>query len=241
MNKHISEQFDADLESARSQLMEMGGLVERQVREACAAVLDQREELAQGVRDAEPTVNRFEVNLDDHCVQTIALRQPTASDLRMMISVLKTSTDLERMGDEANRIAKMALALSGAEYPEDRYADVRILADRVIDMVSAALDSFARMDAAVARSVIRADKAVDDGYRQVLKRLVGDMQSRAEAVERSLNILWVARALERIGDHAKNISEYALYLVHGEDVRHSRNSGVLDDEAATASAAPRTD
>ena len=222
MNKHISEQFDEELQTARTLLMEMGGLVEQQIQNACSSLIGQDEERARRVMHLEERVNQLELELDDQCIQIIARRQPAASDLRMMISVLRASTDLERIGDESERIAKMALAVSHLEYPTDQYADVRAMNERVAIMVSGALDAFARTDVEAAEAVIRADEEVDDAYRDILKRLVADMQEQPDAIELSLNITWAARALERIGDHAKNIAEYVVYLVRGEDVRHNK-------------------
>lgn len=222
MNKHISEQFDEELQITRNLLMEMGGLVEQQIHNACASLIGQDEERARRVMELEKRVNQLELELDDQCIQIIARRQPAASDLRMMISVLRASTDLERIGDESERIAKMALAVSHLEYPRDHYADVRAMNEQVTIMVSGALDAFARTDVAAAEAIIQADKEVDNAYRDILKRLIADMQQQPAAIELSLNITWAARALERIGDHAKNIAEYVVYLVRGEDVRHTK-------------------
>ena len=223
MNRHISEQYDEELQTARTLLMEMGGLVEQQIQDACASLIQQDSSRAHDVVELEKRVNQLEKALDDQCIQIIARRQPAASDLRMMIAVLRATTDLERIGDESERIAKMALAVSHLEYPGDHYADVRAMNERVSSMVSNCLDAFARTDAKSAERVILADEEVDDAYQDILKRLMADMQKQPEAVELSLNIIWVARALERIGDHAKNIAGYVVYLVRGEDVRHNHN------------------
>lgn len=218
---HISEQFDTELEQARSLLMEMGGIVEQQLRNACQALTTHDTELADTVRQADDQVNQLEIDLDELCVQIIALRQPAATDLRTLISIMKASTDLERVGDEAERIAAMAIAVAQFEYPADQYNDIRNLGTKAATMVSSALDVFARVDADEAINVIKADTEIDVGYEAVVRDRAKEMTRQPEQIERALHVIWAARALERIGDHAKNISEYVVFLAHGEDVRHS--------------------
>lgn len=221
MNKHISEQYDAELDGVKAQLMEMGGLVEQQLAHAGQALVHHDIELAQQVRAADDRVNRMEVELDEHCVQIIARRQPTASDLRMLISIMRAITDLERIGDEADRIAKMAKGMDREEVPADQYRDFRDLLALVTKQLGASLDAFARLDAPKAVSVITGDEVVDDGYKAIVSKLTGQMGENPETINRSMNTIWAARALERIGDHAKNLGEYVLYQVNGEDVRHA--------------------
>lgn len=220
MNPHISEQFDLELAQVRDRFMEMGGLVEALVRDAATALVNHNAELATQVRERDARVNRLEVEIDDLCVHTIARRQPAALDLRTLISMMKASTDLERIGDEAGRIAKMAQALAVLEYPADQYADFRTLAELAETNVARSLDAFARQDVEGALAVIASDEAIDAGYNAILRDRSTRMRTAGDDIDRAMNVIWAARALERIGDHAKNISEYLVFLVKGEDVRH---------------------
>jgi len=217
---HISEQFDAELEQARNLLMEMGGTVEQQLRNACQALTTHDTELVQTVRDAEDRVNQLEIDLDELCLQIMALRQPAATDLRTLIGLMKASTDLERIGDEAERIAKMAQAVSHLPFPDDQYNDIRVMGANTSAMLSKALDVFARVDADQALAVIASDERVDADYNAIVRQRGQEMSEHPDQIERALNVIWAARALERIGDHAKNISEYVVFLAKGEDVRH---------------------
>jgi phosphate transport system protein len=229
MNRHISEQYDTELDSARALLLEMGGLVEQQLQQACLSLYNHDIEAADAVRAGDATINQHEVDIDDLCTQIIARRQPAATDLRTLISVMKASTDLERIGDEAERIAKMAKKVANLEQPADRYSDIRDMAAKVHSMLADALDAFARLSAESAVQVIEADEAVDDAYDDIVKEVGAAMKSRPETIEQFLTILWVARALERCGDHAKNLSEYVVYLVKGTDVRHADASAAVSD------------
>lgn len=229
MNRHISEQYDAELDSARSLLLEMGGLVEQQLQHACQSLYNHDAKLAEQVRDREDRVNRHEVDLDDLCVQIIARRQPAATDLRTLISLMNASTDLERVGDEADRIAKLVLRIADMELPADHYADVRTMAERAQGMLAMALDAFARQNAENAVGVIEADEDVDDAYDRIVRRMGKVMKNHPERFEQTLTVLWVARALERCGDHAKNLAEYIVYLVKGQDVRHADAAAAVTD------------
>ncbi|MFU8816054.1 MAG: phosphate signaling complex protein PhoU [Pseudomonadales bacterium] len=220
-NPHISEQYDAELAAARNLLMEMGGLVEQQLHDAAQALINQDEQLATKVRTGDVEVNRLEVEIDERCIHIIARRQPAASDLRTLVSIMKASTDLERIGDEAGRIAKMAQALSQLEYPGDQYADFRVLSARAEEIVANSLDAFARLDPDGAMQVIESDEHIDQGYNALVRDRSSNMRADATSIDRDMNVIWAARALERIGDHAKNISEYVVYLVKGQDVRHA--------------------
>lgn len=221
MAKHISEQYDLELLQIRERLMEMGGLVESQVSNACTALVTHDLGMAEEVRDVEASLNQLEVELDDLCVSIIAKRQPTARDLRTVVSVMKVITDLERIGDEADRIARMALDLANSEIPSHQYADFRNLQTNAVKTLKRALDAFARLDIEIALRVIEDDKLIDDGYEHILRRCSEQMQNNPSEVERLLRVMWAARAVERIGDHAKNIGEYVIYLVKGQDVRHT--------------------
>ncbi len=221
MNKHISEEYDAELDNARNLLMEMGGTVEQQVRNACKAFVTHDVELATEVSQADDRINQLELELDELCINIIARRQPAATDLRTLISIMNASTDLERIGDEADRIAKMARATSHLEYPADQYSDIRDIATQVSKILADALDAFARLDSDSALAVIESDEAIDHAYRNIVRSRGMSMREQPNDLERALNILWSARALERIGDHSKNIGEYVVYLVKGRDVRHA--------------------
>lgn len=220
-NPHISEQYDAELDAVRNLLMEMGGLVEQQLHDAAKALIDHDHELAASVRNNDSRVNQLEVDIDERCIHIIARRQPAARDLRTLISIMKASTDLERIGDEAGRVAKMAQALSGMEYPADQYNDFRRVAALAEEIVANSLDAFARLDPEGAIRAIESDEQIDEGYNAILRERGSNMRQDAAGIDRAMNVIWAARSLERIGDHAKNISEYVVYLVKGMDVRHS--------------------
>ena len=230
MTKHISEQYDIELTQIRELLMEMGGMVEQQVIRACQSLTTHDMSLAEQVRDDENRLNQMEVELDDHCVSIIAKRQPTAGDLRIVVSVMKTITDLERIGDEADRIAKMALSIANSEIPGDQYADFRGMADKVSKSLNRSLDAFARLDVESALRVIEMDEEVDRAYNHLVRRCISAMRDEPEQIENSISLIWAARALERVGDHAKNMSEYVIYQVKGLDVRHSPNSELDTDD-----------
>jgi phosphate transport system protein len=226
MARHISEQYDIELSQIRELLMEMGGLVEQQVTRACQALTTHDMSLAEQVRDDEARLNQMEVELDDHCVSIIAKRQPTAGDLRIVVSVMKAITDLERVGDEADRIAEMALSIANSEMPVDQYADFRDMSEKAAKSLNRTLDAFARLDVESALRVIEADTEIDLAYNQLVRRCIEAMRDQPEQIANSISLIWAARALERIGDHAKNISEYVIYQVKGLDVRHSPNTEI---------------
>ena len=221
MNKHISQQYDQELELARRKLLEMGGLVEDQVRVACEAFVSHDPVLAQRVRDGDEQINQMEIALDGMVTQIIARRQPTAGDLRLLMAILKAGTDLERIGDESKRIAKMALDLADQALPTNQYSEIRHLSREVRRILNDTLDAFARTDEAAARRVIGMDKEIDQEYEGVIRQAMTYMMEDPHTIRRVLNSVWTARALERIGDHAKNISEYVVYIAIGTDVRHS--------------------
>jgi len=212
MSKHISEKYDEELAAVQEALMEMGGLVEQQLNDACEGLITHDRHLSNKVREVEKRVNQLEVDLDDQCVSIIALRQPAARDLRVITSIMKAVTDLERIGDEADRIAKMALGVADLPIPAN-HTDI-------VPMLTGALDAFARRDTTLAVKVIADDEKVDEGYAALVRKNMTEMRKNPEDVEHAMNLMWAARALERIGDHAKNICEYVVYQVEGEDVRH---------------------
>lgn len=220
MREHISGQYDAELDGVRDRVMEMGGAVEMLLKEAGDALLGLDGDLAESAiaRDAE--VNRFEVLIDEECNRIIARRQPTASDLRLVMSIVKTIPDLERIGDEGQRIAKMALEMSGMEHPKAPVPELREMIRACRENLRDALDAFARVAVEDAVEVIARDKQIDAAYKTVLARLVPLMEEDASQVRPLLNLIWCARSLERIGDHAKNVCEYVVFLGRGQDVRH---------------------
>lgn len=219
-SQHISQQFNAELEDIRSHMLAMGGLVEKQVNDAIIALIEADSELAQKVREIDDQTNEMERHIDEECVRILARRQPAATDLRLIISISKCVIDLERIGDEASKIAKRAIQLCEEGEAPRGYVEVRHIGGQVQKMVQQALDAFARFDAGLALSVAEYDDVVDREYKTALRELVTYMMEDPRAISRVLNVIWVLRSLERVGDHARNIAEMVIYLVHGKNVRH---------------------
>ena len=220
-HEHISRQFDAELEAIRANVLQMGGLVESQIKSAIESLLTGDVALMSRVIEDDHRVNAMEVKIDEACSHVIARRQPTAGDLRLIMTVVKTITDLERIGDEAEKIARMAKLLSqkhGLALP--RYHEISHAAEIAVDMLRKSLDAFARLDVAMAAQVVRQDDQVDEEFRAIMRYLITFMMEDPRTISTSLEILFVAKAIERIGDHAKNMSEYVIYMVKGRDVRH---------------------
>lgn len=218
---HISQQFDEEMENLRHKVLKMGGLVEKQISDALTALQATDAGGAEKVIRKDHKVNALEVSIDEACTKILARRQPAATDLRMVIAVIKTITDLERIGDEAEKIAKMALHLAEDDTKfSNRYAGFHHIGDQVLTMVQDVLDAFARLDVDAAVQVVRDDEEVDIEYQDLIRALSTFMMEDPRTISEVLDILWAARALERIGDHAKNIGEYVIYLVKGKDVRH---------------------
>jgi len=220
LSHHILSRFNADLEGVRSGVMQMGGLVEQQLQDGIKALYSGDGRLGEEVARLDHRVNAMEVAIDEDCSRILATRGPTASDLRLIVAIIKTITDLERIGDEAEKLGSIASRLATLDRPTDRYREIKHIGDLVADMVHGALDAFARMDTDAALAVARQDRIVDEEYEALQRQCITFMMEDPRAIRRALDILWVARALERIGDHAKNISEYVIYLVKGKDVRH---------------------
>ena len=218
--QHSSSQFNEALESIRNHLMELGGLAEKQVAAALAALLHADSALAEKVLTTEDRVDDLEIQIDEECARVLALRQPAASDLRLIIAVSKAVSDLERIGDESAKIAAMALQLAEDGESPRGYVEVRHIGNHVRNMLRDALDAFARFDADKAVEVAAEDSEVDLEYRSAMRALVTFMMEDPRAISRVLNIIWSLRALERIGDHARNIGEQVIFLVKGTDVRH---------------------
>ncbi|GAB3109979.1 phosphate signaling complex protein PhoU [Pseudomaricurvus hydrocarbonicus] len=220
LDQHISRQFNADLEELKTQLLEMGGLVEQQTINAVKAITTPDSDLAERVLVTEEEVDARELKLDENCTLVLARRQPAASDLRMVLSVARITRDLERMGDEAHKVAKMAIHLNEHGEAPRGYVELRHIGTIVHQMVISALDAFARFDVDLAISVAQEDKKVDQEYKSAMRELATYMMEDPRSISRVLNIIWALRALERIGDHAANIAEHVIYLVKGLDVRH---------------------
>jgi len=219
-NQHISGQFNSDLEAIRSQMMEMGGLVERQVSMAIDAITSGDTTPADEIIRREDEVDEMEVEIDRECTQILVRRQPAASDLRMVLAVSRVVRDLERIGDEATKIAVHALEVGGNTNGYSQQS-IRYMGAEVCKMIAGALDAFARCDINGALDVVRNDKLVDQQYSAALRELITYMMEDPRSISRAINILWILRAIERIGDHARNISEQVIYVVSGADVRHS--------------------
>jgi phosphate transport system protein len=222
MGEHTYKQFDTELESVRAKVLKMGGLVEEQISHAIDALVNDDMHLADEVRANDHAVNALEVEIDEDCAQIIARRQPTASDLRMVMMIVKTITDLERIGDEAAKIARMAKLIHDAERMTlPRFSEVKYMSGMVLDMLRKALDGFARLDASKAAEIARQDNLVDEEFRLNLRHLITYMMEDPRTISVFIDILFVTKAIERMGDHAKNMSEYVVYMVKGKDVRHT--------------------
>lgn len=214
---HISRQFDSELEDIRNKVLSMGGLVEEQVELAIKAMVEGDKEAAQKVIEGDYKVNAFEVAIDEESVQIIAKRQPAAGDLRLVIAVIKTITDLERIGDEAERIGRMSMDLKNLSLPITAWDH---MGQRVLKMLHDVLDAFARMDAEAAMRIWAEDQKVDKEYEGIMRQLMTYMMEDSRSIPKILEVIWATRALERIGDRVSNICEYVIYLVKGKDVRH---------------------
>ena len=221
LGQHISRRFDEDLERVRSRVLQMGGFVEQQLQSAITALVEADSLLGERIAHEDHMVNQMEVSIDEDCSRILATRGPAASDLRLIVAILKTITDLERIGDEAEKIASIAARLADMERPADRYREIKHLGHLAQRMVHEALDALARLDADAALRVCRTDRVIDQEYDALQRQCITFMMEDPRAIRRALDVMWVARALERIGDHAKNICEYVVYLVHGKDIRHT--------------------
>lgn len=221
-DKHLSTQFDSELTGVSSKVMEMGGLVEAQIKLAIQALSQFSVEAAKQVSEAESRVNAMEVEIDRELSSIIARRQPTARDLRLLIAISKTTANLERAGDEADKIARMVKSIlhsgSARALPS---SDLRLAADLASNQLRKALDSFARLDTAVAVGILKEDDLIDKEFDGFVRKLITYMMEDPRTISASLDLLFVAKAIERIGDHAKNIAEVVIYIVKGTDVRHT--------------------
>jgi phosphate transport system protein len=225
LSHHISRRFNEELERLRTKVLAMGGFVEQQLGKAITSLIEGDSTLGQSIAIDDLKVNGMEISIDEECSRILATRSPAAGDLRLIVAVIKTITDLERIGDEGEKIGYIASRLATMERPADKYREVKHLGRIVSEMVHEALDSFARMDADAALRVARQDRVVDEEYEAIHRQCITFMMEDPRTIRRALDVMWVVRSLERIGDHAKNICEYVIYMVHGKDVRHTS----LDD------------
>jgi phosphate transport system protein len=220
IDQHISRKYNEELEEIRNKVMTMGGIVEKQCRTALDALIEGNSAAAQTVATSDYHVNKLEVAIDAECTDILARRQPAASDLRMILTVIKTITDLERIGDEAEKIGRFALSLANDHQPQSYYDDLQHLGQAVISMLHDSLDAFARMDVDEAIAIASRDPEIDKEFDALGRLLITHMMEDPREIKNVLNLNWCARSLERIGDHASNICEYVIYLVKGMDVRH---------------------
>lgn len=220
---HSSKQYDMDLETIRSKVLQMGGLVESQFNDAIEAFRSGDVPKAEQVIKSDENVNRLEVTLDDACSHLIVKRQPAANDLRTVMATLKVITDLERVGDEATKIARTAKNLHerGTVGVLNHYEAIRVMAASTADLLHDSLDAFARLDHQQATRIIAKDEVIDHEFRSILRTMITFMMEDPRTISAALDTLWVSKAIERIGDHAKNIAEYVVYVVEGRDIRHT--------------------
>jgi phosphate transport system protein len=228
---HISRRFNKDLEDLRNRVLAMGGLVESQLTLAISAIVGGDSDLGLQVARDDYKVNELEVSIDEECSRILATRAPAASDLRLIVAIIKTITDLERIGDEAEKIGYLASKLAGMDRPSNSYRELKTLGTHVSHMLRDAMNAFARLDVAEAFDVFHEDELVDEEYDALTRQCITFMMEDPRSIKRVLNVTWAARSLERIGDHAKNICEYVVYMVQGRDVRHTDISKMSDIES----------
>ena len=225
--KHISSQFDAELNTISSLVLEMGGLVESQLHQAVYAMVHMSRESAAQVAENEARVNQFELQIDQAIISTIGRRQPTARDLRFLMAISRATQNLERAGDEVARIARMVNSIIDSGSPRNLpSSDLRVAADLAASMLRKTLDAFARLDTTMAVAIIRSDNEIDNEYDGFMRKLITYMMEDPRTISASLDLMFLAKSIERVGDHAKNIAEQIIFIVKGEDVRHSPMSKV---------------
>ena len=230
-SQHISRRFNEELENLRNSVLRMGGLVEEQLERAVTAVTEGDSELGLMVARDDYKVNHLEVTVDEECSRILATRSPTAIDLRLIVAVIKTITDLERIGDKAEKIGFLASRLASVERPANNYRELKNLGAHVRGMIHDSLDTFSRLDPDGALMVVEEDKSVDEEYESIMRQCITFMMEDPRTIRRVMDVMWAARSLERIGDHAKNICEYVIYMVHGKDIRHIKLDDVKDQIA----------
>ncbi len=235
LGQHISQRFNEELEDVRSKVLHMGGIVEEQLAQAMKALLAGDTDLASEVIAKDQRVNALELEIDEECTRIVARRQPAATDLRLVMAVMRTINDLERIGDEVKRVAKMVRDKLDGSMEEEVRNELEHMGEQVRNMLRQVLDAFARTDVESAVEVAKADRKVDTKYQSITRQLMTYMAQDHSSIPRVLNVLWAARALERMGDRCQNIAEYVIYLVIGKDVRHAS----LDDVMAELKARSR--
>jgi len=221
-DKHISSQFDAELNSISTNVLEMGGLVEAQLHQAIYALVHMNLEAAEKVIENEGKINQMELKIDHEIISTIGRRQPTARDLRFLMSISRTTQNLERAGDEVERMARMLKSIIKGGSPRNLpTSELRVAADLAAALLRKTLDSFARLDTATAVTIIKEDDEIDKEYNGFLRKLMTYMMEDPRTISPSLDLLFLAKSIERVGDHAKNIAEQIVFIVKGEDIRHT--------------------
>jgi len=224
MNEHLSKQFDSELDAIRAEITRMGGMVEEQVRSAVSAFVatDYARDQLDQIISRDKGIDAMEIAIDEACTRIVAKRQPTAIDLRMVMAASKTVTDLERIGDEAKKIAKTTrkIAESGINGAQAQVLQVRLIGDQVASMLHEVLDAFVRLDIETAAQIVRRDKEVDEHFRAIVRQMITYMMEDPRTITTSLDIVFIAKSIERIGDHCKNIAEDVVYMAKGRDVRH---------------------
>jgi phosphate transport system protein len=220
MSEHTNKQFDADLQRIRTELLQMGGLVESMIQNSMDALTTGDMSLVERVKEREKDVNRLEVEIDDRVTTILARHQPAAIDLRTLLAVTKMLTDMERSGDEADKIASMARRIHEDDRRFIPVIELRHMANSVVTMMRQVMDAFARHDSILAAAVVRSDKEVDKEWKSALRNLITYMIEDPRTISRAIDLLFIARSMERIGDHCKNMAERVIYMVHGADVRH---------------------
>lgn len=222
MSEHLSKQFDLDLESVRTHILEMGALVEQQLSRAIEAFGNGNLDLMQQVIIGDQQVNQMEIDIGAECIRIIAKRQPTAGDLRLVVAISRIVTDLERMGDKASKVARMSRKLYESQRMHlPKLAEVRHCGELAVQMLRKALDSLARMDAVAAQSILAEDAVIDEEFNAIMRQVITYMMEDARTISEALDIIWIAKSLERVGDHATNIAESVIYIVSGQDIRHT--------------------
>ena len=225
-SQHLSSQFDEELGRLRTHVLQMGGMVETQVSSAIEAYSSGEVASVKSIVEADRKINDLEKAIDDDCAHVIAKRQPTASDLRLVLGISKIVTDLERAGDEAKKIAKGVRRIYEAGHLPSQYGiGIRHLAEAALNLVRQSLDAFARLDVPLAQEVIKADSDVDTEFKSIIRQLITHMMEDPRTITTAMDIIWIARAVERIGDHAKNVAEHVIFIVEGRDIRHMKNKG----------------
>jgi len=221
-DKHISSQFDTELNSISTHVLEMGGLVEAQLHQALYALVHLSLETAEQVLEKEAVINQMEMSIDHEIISTIGRRQPTARDLRFLMAISRTTQNLERAGDEIARIARMVKSIIQSGSPRNLpSSELRVAADLAASMLRKTLDSFARLDTVMAVAIIKQDDQIDQEFDGFMRKLITYMMEDPRTISSCIDLVFVAKAIERVGDHAKNLAEQIIYIVKGTDVRHN--------------------